>query len=61
MLLTEIGGAKNPQVTYRVNGDGSWTVVVQFDDGRRFVHTNKKKVELEKIVNARYTNTKTAF
>jgi hypothetical protein len=43
-----------PTVTYREAGDGSWTVKVDYGNGKVFVHTNKKKAALEKLVSDRY-------
>lgn len=42
------------KITYRENGDKSWTVRIETPEGKIYVHTNKKRSELEKIVKARY-------
>lgn len=43
-----------PTVKYRVNGDGSYTVRVDYGNGKVFVHSNKSKAALEKIVKEKY-------
>ncbi len=45
-----------PTVAYRQNGDGTYTVRVVAPNGKVFVHTNRDKRALEKIVRERYTN-----
>lgn len=45
---------ENTKITWRQNGDGSWTARIE-RDGRVFVHTNKNKATLEKLVNSRYS------
>ena len=46
--------AVTPEVKYRQSGDGSWTVRVDYGNDRVYVHTNKKRDALEKIVKDRY-------
>lgn len=43
-----------PKITWRQNGDMSWNVRVDYGNDRVFVHTNKNKKALEKLVNTRY-------
>jgi hypothetical protein len=45
---------KEPSVTYRQNGDGSWNVRIVTSTGGVIVHTRKKRSDLEKIVKERY-------
>lgn len=43
-----------PEIKYRESGDKSWTVRIDYGNGRVYVHTNKDKRALEKIVRERY-------
>lgn len=43
-----------PEVKWKTNGDGSYTVRVDYGNDRVFVHTNKKREVLEKILKDRY-------
>ena len=43
-----------PNITWRVNGDKSHTVRVEYTPEKVFVHTNKQRSVLEKIVKDRY-------
>lgn len=43
-----------PTTTWRKVGDGSWVVRVDYGNDRVFVHTNRKREALEKIVKDRY-------
>ena len=45
-----------PKVTYKVNGDDSFTVRIVMPNGRIIVHTNKNRRILEKLVKDRYLN-----
>ena len=43
-----------PIYNWRQNGDGSWTVRIEYTPKHIFVYTNKKRQNLEKIVKERY-------
>lgn len=44
----------SPKITWRINGDKSYTVRIEYSPEKVFVHTNKNKTVLQKIVNDRY-------
>lgn len=44
-----------PEIKWRTNGDGSFTVRVDYGNDRVFVHTNKNRKVLEQIVKDRYS------
>ena len=55
MKLNEIFGEPiTPKITWRQLGDKSWTVRIEYDADHVYVHTNKKRDVLEKIVKDRY-------
>lgn len=43
-----------PSVKYHKHGDGSWTARVEYPDGRVFVHTNKDRGKLAKLISDRF-------
>lgn len=43
-----------PEIKYRQNGDKSWTVRVDYGNGKVYTHTNKKREPLEKLVKEKY-------
>lgn len=46
--------AITPKITWRTNGDGSTTVRIEYRPDKVYVHSNKKREALEKIVKDRY-------
>lgn len=43
-----------PKITWRTNGDKSYTVRIDYGNDRVYVHTNKNRSALEAIVKDRY-------
>jgi hypothetical protein len=43
-----------PSVKYRQLGDGAWLVRIEYTPEHIFIHSNKKRQVLEKIVKDRY-------
>lgn len=46
---------KPTSIKYRVNGDGSHSVRIEYSPEKVVVHSNKKKEALEKIVRERHS------
>lgn len=45
-----------PSITWRQNGDKSWTIVVDYHmkSGHKHIHSNKNRSALDKIIKDRY-------
>lgn len=43
-----------PEIKYSERGDKSWSVRIDYGNGKVYVHSNKNKKALEKIVKERY-------
>lgn len=54
MKLDEIQGPITPKVQWRTNGDGSYTVRIEYTPEKVYVHTNKNLKLLQKLVADRY-------
>ena len=52
-LFTESEEVK-PEVKYRQNGDKSWTVRVDYGNGKVYTHTNKRRQALVDLVKEKY-------
>ena len=54
MKIEQLFEELDPIIKWKQNGDKSWTVRIQYGDDKVYVHTNKKRDALEKIVKERY-------
>lgn len=52
--LTEAQEPITPKVSWKENGDKSYTVRVEYRPDKVYVHTNKKREVLQAIVKDRY-------
>jgi hypothetical protein len=52
--LSEAGDPITPKITWKTNGDKSFTVRIEYTPEKVYVHTNKKREVLEQIVKDRY-------
>lgn len=43
-----------PKITWKTNGDGSFTLRVDYGNDRVYVHTNKNRKVLEQMIKDRY-------
>lgn len=43
-----------PKITWRTNGDGSFTVRIEYGPDKVYVHTNKNRKVLQDLVAKRY-------
>lgn len=43
-----------PKITWRTNGDGSFTIRVEYAPDKVYVHTNKVRKVLEQLIKDRY-------
>lgn len=43
-----------PEVKWKTNGDGSFTIRVDYGNDRVYVHTNKDRKVLERMIKDRY-------
>lgn len=54
MKLITIVEGEQPTVTYKQLGDGSWSARIVAPSGKIYVHTNRDRRVLEKLVKERY-------
>lgn len=54
MKVAQIFETEQVKVTYRENGDKSWSAKIETKSGGVLVHTRKKRSELEKLIKQRY-------
>jgi hypothetical protein len=59
-VLQLLEGNKRPKITYRENGDGSWTARVETEGGVT-AFSRKKRADLEKFINGRYFSKSTKY
>lgn len=52
--LFESGDPITPKITWKTNGDKSYTVRIEYAPDKVYVHTNKDHRALEKLVKERY-------
>lgn len=43
-----------PEIKWKTNGDGSFTIRVDYGNDRVYVHTNKDRKVLERMIKDRY-------
>ncbi len=54
LWLCYYASMNKPSITFRTNGDNSFTMKVDYGNGKVYVHTNKKLKALQDLITARY-------